>query len=213
VGVAVAVRRGEDERLVLGLLESVEQDSAKTQRRLAAELGIAVGLVNAYLNRCIQKGLVKVTEAPARRYAYYLTPQGFVEKSRLSLQYLTYSFRFFRQAKIDCLNAFQAARELGIGHVALSGVSDLAEIATICARESNVEIVAIVDDKTPHESFAGIPVVRNYDAVDDRVGGLIVTDLAATQQTLATAVARFGAERVLVPALLQNAGRRREVVP
>jgi hypothetical protein len=47
-GVAVAVRRGEDERLVLGLLESVEQDSAKTQRRLAAELGIAVGLVNAY---------------------------------------------------------------------------------------------------------------------------------------------------------------------
>ena len=150
---AVAVRRGEDERLVLGLLKSVEQDGAKTQRRLAAELGIAVGLVNAYLNRCIQKGLVKVTEAPARRYAYYLTPQGFVEKSRLSLQYLTYSFRFFRQAKIDCLNAFQAARELGIGHVALSGVSDLAEIATICARESNVEIIAIVDDKTPHREF------------------------------------------------------------
>jgi hypothetical protein len=42
---------------------------------------------------------------------------------------------------------------------------------------------------------------------------LIVTDLAATQETVATAVARFGAERVLVPALLQNAGRRREVVP
>ena len=91
---------GEDERVVLGLLESVEQDGATSQRRLAAELGIAVGLVNAYLNRCIQKGLVKVSQAPARRYAYYLTPQGFVEKSRLSLEYLAYSFRFFRQAKL-----------------------------------------------------------------------------------------------------------------
>ena len=208
---AVAVRRGEDDHLVLGLLESVEQDSTKSQRRLAAELGIAVGLVNAYLNRCIRKGLVKVAEAPARRYAYYLTPQGFVEKSRLSLQYLTYSFQFFREAKVDCLNAFRAARELGIAYVALSGVSDLAEIATICARESNVEIIAVVDDNTPHESFAGIPIVRNYDAVDGRVGGVIVTDLAATQETLAAAVARFGTERVLVPALLQNAGRRREV--
>ena len=47
---------------------------------LAAELGMAVGLVNAYLNRCIQKGLVKATQAPARRYAYYLTPQGFARK-------------------------------------------------------------------------------------------------------------------------------------
>ena len=73
----MSTRRGEDGRLVLGLLESVEQSSATSQRRLAAELGIAVGLVNAYLNRCIQKGLVKVTQAPARRYAYYLTPQGF----------------------------------------------------------------------------------------------------------------------------------------
>ena len=97
---ATSARRGEDERVVLGLLESVEQDGAKSQRRLAADLGIAVGLVNAYLNRCIKKGLVKVTQAPARRYAYYLTPQGFVEKSRLSLEYLTYSFKFFRQAKL-----------------------------------------------------------------------------------------------------------------
>ena len=159
---AVAVRRGEDERLVLGLLESVEQDGAKTQRRLAAELGIAVGLVNAYLNRCIQKGLVKVTEAPARRYAYYLTPQGFVEKSRLSLQYLTYSFRFFRQAKIDCLNAFQAARELGIGHVALSGVSDLAETSSPspdttrnswCRRACTATCAA--RSCSPHHSCAG----------------------------------------------------------
>ena len=136
--------------------------AATSQRRLAADLGIAVGLVNAYLNRCIKKGLVKVTQAPARRYAYYLTPQGFVEKSRLSLEYLTYSFKFFRQAKLDCLNAFEAAQARGIARVALDGVSDIAEIATICARETDVEIVAIVDGKTTLERFAGIPIVRNY---------------------------------------------------
>src|SRR5450631_1552020 len=92
----------DNQRIMLGLLQSVERDGGQSQRRLAAELGIALGLVNAYLKRCIKKGLVKVGEAPARRYAYYLTPQGFAEKSRLTVDYLSSSFSFFRRARSDC---------------------------------------------------------------------------------------------------------------
>ena len=101
----------ENERIVLGLLSSVENDGERSQRRIAAELGIALGLVNAYLKRCVKKGLVKVHDAPARRYAYYLTPQGFAEKSRLTVEYLSSSFSFFRQAKADCTRVFELARE------------------------------------------------------------------------------------------------------
>src|SRR5712692_11487342 len=101
----------ENERIVLGLLSSVENDGEPSQRRIALELGIALGLVNAYLKRCVKKGLVKVGEAPARRYAYYLTPQGFAEKSRLTVEYLSYSFGFFRQAKADCAALLQAAAD------------------------------------------------------------------------------------------------------
>src|SRR5436190_22361295 len=89
---------GDEERIVLHLLNSVD-DGAQSQRRIAEELGIALGLVNAYLKRCVKKGFVKVSQAPARRYAYYLTPNGFAEKSRLTVQYLSDSFAFFRQAK------------------------------------------------------------------------------------------------------------------
>ena len=46
-------------RIVLGLLESVERDGAQSQRKLASDLGIALGLVNAYLKRCVKKGLVQ----------------------------------------------------------------------------------------------------------------------------------------------------------
>ena len=103
-------RNTEEDRIVLGLLESVERGSARSQRRLAAELGIALGLVNLYLKRCVNKGLVKVAEAPARRYAYYLTPQGFAEKARLTLEFLSYSFELFRRAKTDCASVFEVAR-------------------------------------------------------------------------------------------------------
>ena len=200
---AVPVRqRGHDGRLILGLLESVEEDGFKSQRRLAAELGIALGLVNAYLNRCIQKGLVKVAEAPARRYAYYLTPKGFVEKSRLSIEYLTYSFGIFREAKLDCLKLFDLARQRGLVLFGLDGASDLAEIAIICARDTDVQIVAIVDATATRRRLGGIPIVDSYAEITNVVDGLIITQFGYTQANVATAVANFGADRVLVPRLL-----------
>jgi hypothetical protein len=45
-----------DLEIVLGLLTSIERDSAVTQRKLAGDLGIALGLANAYLRRCVRKG-------------------------------------------------------------------------------------------------------------------------------------------------------------
>src|SRR5579863_4509642 len=99
----------ENVRIVLGLLSSVETDGARSQRHIAAELGIALGLANAYLKRCVHKGLVKVGQAPARRYAYYLTPQGFAEKSRLTATYLSHSFSFFREARAQCADLLRSA--------------------------------------------------------------------------------------------------------
>jgi hypothetical protein len=207
--VAVPVRqRGDDGRLVLGLLESVDEDGFKSQRRLAAELGIALGLVNAYLNRCIQKGLVKVAEAPARRYVYYLTPKGFVEKSRLSLEYLTYSFGVFRDAKLDCIRLFDLARQRGLVRFALDGASDLAEIAIICARDTHIQIVAVVDATTTRPRVSGIPVLRSYAEITDVVDGLIITQFGYTDANIAKAVAKFGPDRVLVPRLLLKSIKR-----
>ena len=105
-------KHGEAE-ILLGLLDAVERDGRRSQRGFASELDIALGLVNAYLARCIKKGWVKARGAPGRRYFYYLTPRGFAEKSRLTVQFLTSSFGFFREAKQDYLTLFAKARKEG----------------------------------------------------------------------------------------------------
>ena len=192
----------ERSRIVLGLLESVERDGGTSQRRLASELGIALGLVNAYLKRCVKKGLVKVAHAPARRYAYYLTPQGFAEKSRLTVEYLSYSFSFFRSARADCAAALEQASARGWTRIALAGVSDLAEISTICALESGVGVVAVVDPTASAARFIGLAVVPSFVDLPEPCDAVLLTDLKDPVKTLAQARAHFGAERVLVPDLL-----------
>ena len=193
----------ENARIVLGLLESVERDGAQSQRKLASDLGIALGLVNAYLKRCVKKGLLKIGQAPARRYAYYLTPHGFAEKSRLTVEYLSTSFSFFRRAREDCASVLKAAHARGWTRIALVGVSDLAEIAIICALEQGITIVAVVDAKTTSNRFVGTPVVSSIDTVPGGFDALVITDLEATRESLRAVSASVNAERVLVPTLLQ----------
>jgi DNA-binding MarR family transcriptional regulator len=200
----------EKTRIMLGLLESVERGGAQSQRRLASELGVALGLVNAYLRRCVTKGLVKVSEAPARRYAYYLTPHGFAEKSRLTVEYLSYSFSLFRRAKSAYTATLSAARERGYRRIAILGLSDLAEIAAICALDSGMTIAVAVDGHSELARFAGVPVVKTLDEVADTIDAVLVTDIKSTRETIAAAIQRLGPERVLVPELFgvreQNGG-------
>jgi DNA-binding MarR family transcriptional regulator len=188
---------------MLGLLDAVEQDRAQSQRLLASELGIALGLVNAYLKRCIKKGLVKVRSAPARRYAYYLTPQGFAEKSRLTVEYLSYSFSFFRQAKTDCAELFKTASSRGVERVLLVGQSDLAEIAALCAMEYSVKIAGVVQKGAARSEFIGSPVFEDFDSVVDPFDAVLITDVFTPRETCDAAIAHFGPERVLVPNVLR----------
>jgi DNA-binding MarR family transcriptional regulator len=192
----------EHARLMLGLLESVERDSARSQRLLAAEFGVALGLVNAYLKRCVRKGLVKVKSVPARRYAYFLTPQGFAEKSRLTLAYLGRSMSFFREARKDCAEACALAGKKGWSRIALAGRSDLAEICGICGLEAHITVVAVVDPMPGAAQFIGAPVFATFDAVDVPFDGVLITDLTTPYDTFAAAVAALGPSRVLAPQLL-----------
>lgn len=192
----------EHDEIVLGLLESVERNGTQSQRDLASELGIALGLVNSYLKRCVNKGLLKVQEVPARRYAYYLTPQGFSEKSRLTASYFAHSFSFFRRARADCETALAEAGSRNLRRVVLAGASDLAEIMTLCARDYPLTLVAIVDPKTDRKKFAGLPVVRNFSDVEN-IDGVMITSIDGPDIAYASAVDAVGADRVLVPALLK----------
>jgi len=193
----------ETSRIMLGLLDAVEQDRVQSQRHLASELGIALGLVNAYLKRCMKKGLVKVRQAPARRYAYYLTPQGFAEKSRLTVEYLSYSFSFFREAKSDCSELLGRARLRGLSRVLLLGQSDLAEIAALCAIEQGVAVVGLVDAETDAEQFIGAPVFKELDMVGIEFDAVLIADLKNARATCEAAIERLSLDRVLVPDLLR----------
>ena len=63
-----------NEQHELRVLELVEERDKITQRGVATELEIALGMANALIMRLVLKGYIKATEAPPSRYGYYITP-------------------------------------------------------------------------------------------------------------------------------------------
>jgi DNA-binding MarR family transcriptional regulator len=190
-------RDSDEDEIVLGVLDVVERDPTVTQRSVARELGIALGLANAYLKRCIRKGLIKVGQVPRRRYAYFLTPQGFAEKSRLTATYLADSFSLFRMARTQCGDVFAAAGARGQKRLALLGPGDLAEIAHLVARDHGIDIVGIIDWTGAADRLAAdIAALGPVDA-------LVVTALARSSEIYSAARAAFGDDQVYAPALLR----------
>ena len=190
-----------ESEITLGLLNVVQDNSGMTQRSMANELGIALGMANAYIKRCIRKGFIKVRQIPSNRYAYYLTPTGFSEKSRLTAEYLTSSLTFFRRARSQCAEGLGYAAARGWRKVALAGISDLAEIATLCAFENEAQIVGIIDPAAEEDLFADLTVVADLEALGN-VDAILITDLAKPQETFDRLLNIMPKDRLITPQLL-----------
>lgn len=184
------------------LLDNVAAQEAANQRALARKLGISVGLVNALVHRAVRKGLIKIKQVPARRYAYYLTPKGFAEKSRLVAEYLDRSLTFFREARQEYSDAFARCASSGHKRVVLCGAGELAEIATLAAFGLDVALVAVLDSETNQARVAGLPVIRSIDELGPG-DVVVITDGRNPQQAYDRLVSALAPERVLAPPFLR----------
>ncbi|OHC82922.1 MAG: hypothetical protein A3G73_03435 [Rhodospirillales bacterium RIFCSPLOWO2_12_FULL_67_15] len=198
--------------MTLGVLNAVDENSAVTQRSLARELGIALGLANAYLKRCAKKGLIKIAQAPANRYAYYLTPQGFAEKSQLTARYLSQSFNLFRFARAQYDELLAACGTRGWRRIAFAGAGDLAEIAHLCAGRHDLKVIGLLDATVADDARLGLPVVNRLKDLGP-VDAVVVTDMTDPQAVFAALVQVLPRERILAPDFLKISRAKSRLTP
>jgi len=70
------------------ILEELEKNSDITQRDLSEKTGLSLGMVNLLLKKFIKKGFVKLERLNSKSFRYILTPEGFKEKSKKTIEYM-----------------------------------------------------------------------------------------------------------------------------
>lgn len=147
----------------LKLLDELTKESVITQRALADRLGVALGLVNAYLKRLYKKGYIKIKNLPRNRIGYIITPQGFSEKARLTYGYMRRSAQYFKEMRRKIEHTYSVMMSSGIKNILLWGDGEIAELCYISTRGLPLKIVGVVDGESVESGFYG----GNIYSVDD----------------------------------------------
>jgi DNA-binding MarR family transcriptional regulator len=144
------------------ILARMEADERVTQRRLAGELGIALGLTNLLIRRIVKKGWVKAVSVRPKRVRYLITPEGIAERARVTRAYFENTLSLYTETRERIrrsLARLSATWPAGVGEkrIVFYGASEVAEIAYICLDGTDLRLVGVVDDvrRTP---FLGTPV-------------------------------------------------------
>lgn len=134
----------------LRILQEIERNPATTQATLASQLGVAVGSVNWYVKRLINKGYIKVTHLERRKLHYFLTPSGLALKVKLTKSYMDVSLRVYRELRQAAQQRLAEVRQAGYEAITVEGTDEAAEILRLTCMEQGVKV----------EKKADVPLVR-----------------------------------------------------
>ena len=168
----------------LQLLEEIDNNHSPSQRDLAQKLNISLGLVNSFIKRLATKGYVKITTIPRNRVKYILTPKGFAEKSRLTYEFIQYSFHFYKRALRDIEDLLNDFQKRGVKKVVFYGANDLAEIAFISLRGTDVQLIGVADDQKQGKDFLGFTVKSITELKKAGFDRIIVTTIDSKEAQL-----------------------------
>jgi hypothetical protein len=145
-------------RRELELLEAVDRNRQVTQRGLASDLGIALGLANIYVRRLVRKGYIKCVNVQRNRVLYLITPKGIAEKVRLTYEFMEHSLRLYRQARLHLREVLAPLAANDHHRVVIFGTGEPAEVAYISLKELGIEPVGVLEDGPGGHRFLGLPV-------------------------------------------------------
>ena len=146
----------------LEILNHIEENPDTTQADLATQLGVAVGSVNWYIKRLVNKGYVKVTQMQRRRLRYLLTPKGVAEKARLTKEFMQMSLHWYRVTREASKKFLDEVRQAGYDTVCIQGDGDLAEIVYLTCLEAQVKVKPEVDPCYPVFKIEGLKTVLEW---------------------------------------------------
>lgn len=120
-----------DDDIAILILGMIEKSPEISQRKITLQTGLAAGLVHSFMRRVISKGWVRAKQVSARRWLYFVTPEGFMEKSRLTIDYVSRTLSNYRSAQNLIQGQLSHCLENDFKKLVVAGENEIAEIAAL----------------------------------------------------------------------------------
>lgn len=129
-----------ESEILTQIQQTLSVDPNANQRTLAQNSNISLGMMNAVLKRCIERGWIAVKNLNMKKVCYCLTAQGFEEISRRSSSYMKRSFSMMNDYAGSIENLVSQAKSQGKSKVVLYGTSNIQFVIEWACQKNALEL-------------------------------------------------------------------------
>jgi DNA-binding MarR family transcriptional regulator len=143
------------------LLNEIAHDSMVTQAGLSNRLGIAVGSVNWYIKRLVQRGWIKVSRLDRTRLKYDLTTEGMVVFTERAVLYARDSLKIYSELRSKARKIVAELKEQGIKRAYLDGNDAMMDIMRLTCIEAGISFDRMPKEIVLRASGRDFEIIRN----------------------------------------------------
>ena len=131
------------------ILDLIEKDANITQRKISETIGVAVSMINSYLDDYENRGLIVRKKHTSKTVDYLVTKKGIERRKLLNIWYLKSSHKVYLLAKDNITKFLNQIADKKFKRILLYGAGEVAEIMLRAMSDDNhiaLEVLAVIDD-------------------------------------------------------------------
>lgn len=169
---------------LLSVLYSIYEEPEASQHRIAAKTNLSSSMVNNYIKWLKQEGLIFVIGKTNRTHQYHLTEDGHVMLRQFLLDYSAEIVQLYGTAKNEIANILKKFHNESIRTIVLFGVAETAEIVYAATKQTELEIVGVVDSDEVKQGriFNGLEIRSPEDIIEIRPDAVIITSFGKQEE-------------------------------
>ncbi len=131
------------------ILDMIEKNPNITQREMSQAIGIAVSMVNDYLDTYEKQKLIIRKKHSTKNVEYFITKKGSERRKVLNMGYLNASQQLYNSAKENVEKFLIQVENKGFNKIILYGAGEVCEIL-LNVKNNNLlnrlKVIAVIDD-------------------------------------------------------------------
>lgn len=162
------------------ILDLIEKNKNITQREMSIAIGVAVSMINSYVDGYEQKGYIKRKYLSTKTVEYFVTKKGKERRKLLNIWYFKSSQIVYQSAKDNITSFLNQIIEKGFKKILLYGAGEVAEIMLQVIQSDEripLEILAVVDDDPSKsgDTIINKKIITNNQIADYHHDGILIS--------------------------------------
>lgn len=152
------------------LVNIIGAEIGANQRRLSHLMDLSLGMTNMLIRRLIAKGFIRIEQLNKRKVQYLLTPQGFAEKMRKSVNYTLKTINSIGLIKTRVQAILLDLHKDGTRDFFIVGKSDLSILIEMVAKEVPLKDCSFCTlDEIPSSAIQGALLICKENVPEDNL--------------------------------------------